>query len=320
MSTLLERLSDDLLLPSRDLIYLIRSAPYRYKVYQIDKKAPGEKRTIAQPAKELKPLQYWVMRNVLSRFPIHPAATAYRKGKNIRDNAEPHISHRYLLKLDFKNFFPSIRARDFEKFISAHPLGGEWTKEEIDYMVRILFWRRKREKTLRLSIGAPSSPLLSNILLYEFDMKASALCAANGVAYTRYADDLSFSTERPHTLRNVERSIEQICSGMKSPKLVLNVEKTVHASKRGARRVTGLVIANDGLATIGRQKKRQIRAAMHRYVQGTLDEAKIAELAGTLSYINSVEPNFLNKVAQWYGVDTLSYLITTHLPIQKRQS
>src|ERR1019366_3498454 len=101
MSNFLERLASEFLLPLDDLVYLIRSAPYRYKVYEIAKKAPGKKRTIAQPARELKPLQYWLMENVLSTFPIHPAARAYRKGTNIADNPQPHALNRYLCKLDF---------------------------------------------------------------------------------------------------------------------------------------------------------------------------------------------------------------------------
>lgn len=319
MSTLLDRMSADLVLPPKDLIYLIRSAPYRYKVYDIPKKTPGKKRTIAQPAKELKPLQYWLMQHVLSRFPIHPAATAYRRGRSILDNAEPHVSHRYLCKLDFKNFFPSIKARDFAKFMAAHALESEWTKEEIDYMVRVLFWRRKREKTLRLSIGAPSSPQLSNILLYEFDSKVSAVCAANGVTYTRYADDLSFSTEAPNMLHKIEQSIAEICAKIKSPKLELNSDKTVHASKKGARRVTGLVLANDGFVSIGRDKKRQIRAAMHRYLRGAMDDGKVLELAGMLSYIRSVEPPFLQTLARRYGTDVLNHLLSTHRPLDRSE-
>ena len=196
MSNLLERLSNDLALPPRDLLYLVKSAPYRYKVYEIAKRAPGKKRTIAQPARELKPLQYWVMKNVLAAFPIHPAAIAYRKGKSILDNAAPHAAHGYLCKLDFRNFFPSIKSTHFEKFMRLNPLAAMWTEEEIGYLSRILFWRRKRENVLQLSIGAPSSPLLSNILLYNFDLKVTTLCARRGITYTRYADDLSLFYER----------------------------------------------------------------------------------------------------------------------------
>ena len=65
MSLLVDKLSSDILASTNDLIYLIRSAPYRYKVYEIAKRKKGQKRTIAQPARELKRLQYWVMENVL---------------------------------------------------------------------------------------------------------------------------------------------------------------------------------------------------------------------------------------------------------------
>ena len=311
MSDLLERLASEFLLPMNDLVYLIRSAPYRYKVYEIAKKAPGKKRTIAQPARELKPLQYWVMENVLSAFPIHPAATAYRKGRNIADNALPHAPHRYLCKLDFKNFFPSIKSTDFERFMYANPLAGIWTEEEVGYLSRILFWRKKRGGDLRLSIGAPSSPVLSNILLYNFDLETAALCANRGITYTRYADDLTFSTNEPKALFEMERQIPKICTRLGSPRLILNRSKTVHASKSGARRVTGLILANDGLVSIGREKKREIRAGFHRYSLGLLNPDETNRLAGMVAYIKSVEPTFVLRLAEKYGASVLSHLLSS---------
>lgn len=315
MSDLLERLSSDLALPQQDLVYLIRSAPYRYKVYEIPKKASGKKRTIAQPAKEIKPLQYWTMSEVLAAFPVHPSATAYRKGKNILDNAAPHANQRYLCKLDFRNFFPSIKSTDFEKFMRSNSLAAIWSEEEVRHLSRILFWRKKRGNVLQLSIGAPSSPLLSNILMYNFDARTNAICAELGVRYTRYADDLSFSTNEAGILQQLERRIPQICKEIRSPRLVLNETKTVHASKKGLRKVTGLVLSNDGLVSLGRMKKRQIRAAMHRYVAGRLTEEEIPELGGMLSFIKSVEPLFLQRLASKYGATALSHLMSTHKPL-----
>jgi RNA-directed DNA polymerase len=312
VSNLLEMLSNDLALPPKDLLYLVKSAPYRYKVYQIAKKAPGKKRTIAQPAKELKPLQYWVMKNVLSKFPIHSAAFAYRRGRNILDNAAPHAPHRYLCKLDFRNFFPSIKSTDFEKFMRLNPLAAIWSKEDIEYMSRILFWRHKRGNVLQLSIGAPSSPLLSNILLYDFDLKVSAYCSERGITYTRYADDLSFSTNTPEILREVEGKVAEICRRTRPPRLVLNETKTVHASKSGLRRVTGLVLANNGLVSVGRDRKRVIRAGVHRYVRGMLNEKEVAQLGGMLSFIKSVEPIFLQRLAAKFGAVALDHLLATH--------
>ena len=314
MSNLLEMLSTDLALPPKDLLYLVMSAPYRYKVYQIAKKAPGKKRTIAQPAKEVKPLQYWVMKNVLSKFPIHSAAFAYRRGRSILDNATPHAPHRYLCKLDFRNFFPSIKSTDFEKFMHLNSLAARWSKEEIGYLSRILFWRQKRGNVLQLSIGAPSSPLLSNILLYDFDLKVSAYCAEHGITYTRYADDLSFSTNTPGILKEVEGQVAEICRKTRPPRLVLNETKTVHTSKKGLRRVTGLVLSNDGLVSIGRGKKRDIRAAVHRHLRGMLNEKEAAQLGGMLAFIKSVEPMFLQRLARTYGAVALDQLLSKHSP------
>lgn len=310
MSHLLDQMSSTFLVPMNDLIYLVKSSPYRYKVYKIAKRKKGQKRTIAQPARELKTLQYWVMENVLRAFPVHPVATAYRKGRNIADNALPHAAHTYLCKLDFKNFFPSIKATDFSRFMSVHPLAAEWEEEDINYLSRILFWRKKRGGELLLSIGAPSSPILSNILLYDFDVAVAALCSDLGVTYTRYADDLTFSTDKPLVLREIEKQIPIICRQIESPKLTVKKSKTVHASKKGSRRVTGLVLTNDGLVSIGRERKREIRAGFHRYILGTLNLEEIRKLAGMISYIKSVEPKFLEQLARKYGVVALNTLLS----------
>ena len=114
MASLLKELGIAVLLPQDEMLRLIRSAPHRYKVFKIPKRKQGEFRTIAQPATEVKALQYWVMQHVLSQFDVHPAATAYQKGLSIADNARPHTRGRYLLKLDFSDFFPSIKAKDLE--------------------------------------------------------------------------------------------------------------------------------------------------------------------------------------------------------------
>ena len=318
MSDLLDRLSNDLVLPPNDLLYLVKSAPYRYKVYEIAKKAPGKTRMIAQPAREVKALQYWVMENVLATFPVHPAALAYRKGKSILDNALPHVSNKYLCKLDFKSFFPSIKSTHFEKFMRSNPLATIWTNEDIGCLSRILFWRKKRGNVLQLSIGAPSSPLLSNILLYDFDLAVSTLCNRNGLTYTRYADDLSFSTNVPMVLSQVDKQITEICRRIRYPRLILNEAKTVHASKKGLRRVTGLVLTNDNNVSVGRENKRKIRAAFHRYMRGLLTEPEISELAGMLAFIKSAEPMFLQRIAKTYGAPALAHLLSTRKPLDPR--
>jgi RNA-directed DNA polymerase len=235
MSDLLTRLGMAVLLPRDELLRLIRSAPHRYKVFQIPKRTRGQFRTIAQPAREVKALQYWAMRNVLNRFDVHPAATAYREDLSTADNARPHARGQFLLKMDFKDFFPSLKASDFRVFLKKNKANLD--TEEIGALCRILFWTPKGTTDLCLSIGAPTSPMLSNVLMMDFDRRISRFCAARSVAYTRYADDLSFSSARSEELQAVERAVLSWCRRSKTPALTVNHGKTVRVSKRDARRV-----------------------------------------------------------------------------------
>ena len=303
MSKLLADLGAAVFLAPDQLGKLIRSAPRRYKVFRIAKRTPNQMRTIAQPAREVKVLQYWVMEHVLKSLFVHPAATGYRKGSNIADNARRHIHGRFLLKLDFKDFFPSLKAKDFKVYASQHV--PTLTGDEVEALTRILFWRPRGTNGLHLSIGAPSSPLLSNILLSEFDAMVVALCSDSDTSYTRYADDLSFSTNDTLTLRRVEEGVISICRRLSTPTLVINPAKTVRVSKRTARRVTGLVITNDQKVSLGRDVKRRIRATVHRFLSGQLSEEEGLQLGGMLAYVNSVEPEFLERLRRNYGAEVI---------------
>jgi RNA-directed DNA polymerase len=304
MSDLLSRLGRSVLLSRDELLRLIRSAPHRYKVFRIPKRTPGQFRTIAQPAREVKALQYWVIKNVLKRFYVHPAALAYREDLSIADNARPHASGRFLLKMDFKDFFPSLKASDFRVFVKKNK--ASFDTEEIEALCRILFWMPSGTTDLCLSIGAPTSPMLSNVLMADFDRRISTFCSARSVSYTRYADDLSFSSARSQDLRAVERAVLSWCRRSKTPALTVNEVKTVRVSKRDARRVTGLVLTNDRKVSLGRDEKRLIRARMHHFVTGRLDAEQTSKLRGTLAYVKSVEPTFMRRLRKKYGTDAIN--------------
>jgi hypothetical protein len=310
VSDLLNQLGRVALLPEDELLALIRSAPHRYKVYQIPKRNPGQSRTIAQPAKEVKALQYWVMSNVLNKFRVHPAATGYRKGRSIAHNARPHARGRFLLKLDFKDFFPSLKARDFRHYLKKN--GVDFDKETVEALCRVLFWRPKGTKDLCLSIGAPTSPLLSNILMLEFDRSVSAFCAGQGVAYTRYADDLTFSAKISDPLASVETMVHGLCRRMRHPSLTINEQKTVRVSKGDSRRVTGLVLTNDRQVSLGRDLKRRIRAWVHHFATDRLNQEEVLKLRGMLNYVNSVEPTFIQRLIEKYGTGTIKRIQTVH--------
>jgi retron-type reverse transcriptase len=297
---ILESISHALMIPEETLEYIIRSAPFRYKVFKVEKRSGKGKRTIAQPAREVKDLQYWVIEKILRNFPIHSAATAYRAGRSIGTNATKHAPNRFLLKMDFKDFFNSIKSDDFETYLKNRS-SEEWSERDIAHLKRILFWDKERKGRLVMSVGAPSSPMLSNILMYDFDRKVQAYCARKRVRYSRYADDLTFSTNKANVLREIELRVTRICEEMDHPRLTVNTEKTVHASIGVGRRVTGLVLTNEGNISLGREKKRLIRAQVHQFLVGGLNLEEARKLRGMLAFVNSVEPSFIERLKVHYG-------------------
>lgn len=289
-----------------ELDQLIKTAPLRYKEYLIPKKTPGEFRTIAQPTPEVKLLQRWLMSVVLKDFEIHGAATAYRKGRGLAENARPHLKSRFMLKLDFQNFFPSIVSSDLVNYLKV--LGWK-NPDDLKLLENLLFKFNRRKKRLELSIGAPSSPMVSNFLLFSFDATVDEYCREREIVYTRYADDLTFSTNRPNTLRACQAFVVDTLANTESPLLRLNNTKVVETSKKYGRRVTGLTLTSDNRISIGRNKKRELRVLIYRHTKKLLTPDELETLRGYLAFLKSVEPEHLERLCQSFGEATMSSLL-----------
>jgi len=295
MSSILESFQNTFSLSAADAKIFIRTAPYRYKFHNIKKRHGGE-REIAQPTKSLKIVQRWIINQYFKEFPVHDAATAYIKGKSILNHASPHKLNKYLHKLDFKNFFNSISINDFYEFINYSNL--EIGEEDRNILGLLLFCKNK-DDNYYLSIGAPSSPYISNIILYEFDCLIQEVCYKKNVIYTRYADDLAFSTNTPNILNDILQDVEDILSKIKYPKnLTLNEDKTVFLSRKHNRTLTGLVISNSGTISIGRNKKRKLRAAVHNAMLGRLTAEEVQTLKGQIAFVKGIDRDFAIQLEQ----------------------
>lgn len=293
-SDLLQRIAADLAILPAHLEKIIQTAPLRYKLFEIPKKSGGV-RQVAQPAREVKAIQRWVIREIGPKLPIHKSATAYCIGSSILRNAELHASSRFMLKLDFTNFFPSILENDlrlhFERYLSK-----EFDSSAQNLLVHVCCWAPKRKTPLRLCIGAPSSPLLSNSVMFEFDSRLAAIAERDGVIYTRYADDITLSARDRGKIDHYSELVAEILAEWSHPKLSLNVGKTVRASRAGRRIVTGLVLTPDGNVSIGREKKRLIRAMYHRSLTQEFDADQSQVLAGLLAFADGIEPGFSQRL------------------------
>lgn len=297
----------DLLIPSHILSRIIQRAPYTYKVYYIKKKNNG-RRIIAQPAKETKYIQYWIIKNIISKLPIHDAATAYRPGSSIKSNISAHKGNEFISKFDFKDFFTSIKFDHIKNHICKH-LGNDLNDQEINDIVRVCCINPKNKGDLCLSIGAPSSPIISNTIMYEFDVKVSRWCMDNGFIYTRYADDLTFSTNQKFSTAAIEPFLREVVRNLEYPRLRFNRKKTLHLSKKHQRKITGLILTNEGKISLGREKKRIISSLIHKYKLELLEEDDILKLQGLIAHAKDVEPSFIYRMRSKYGSQTISCLL-----------
>jgi retron-type reverse transcriptase len=251
-----------------------------YRTYDLPKKSGG-KRIITAPQWPLRRLQRRLLDGIFASVGLHPAATGFRPGVSIVDNASVHVGQLMIVNVDIKSFFPS----------TPHALilssCARVTKDLLsDRACRLLADLCSYDGAL--PTGAPTSPTLANIILEPIDRSISLVCQRAGVRYTRYADDMTFSGgRRPQSvLPFVSRVLGQLGYS-------LDPKKT-NLFRRGRRQiVTGLVV-NDK-PNLPRKLRRRLRAAVHARCNGQVPvwqghQINDSQLWGHIAMLNLVQP------------------------------
>ncbi|MDY7226458.1 reverse transcriptase family protein [Hyalangium rubrum] len=281
-----------------------------YQSWEIPKR-DGGKRTITAPKRELKAAQRWVLSNVVERLPVHGAAHGFVAGRSILTNALAHRGADVLVKVDMKDFFPSVTWRRVKGLLRK---GG--LQENAATLLALLSTEAPREvmqfrgKTLyvakgprALPQGAPTSPALTNALCLRLDKRVSAMAKRLGFTYTRYADDLTFSWRRAKGAKGKKQADAPVATLLARVKSILEAEGfTVHPDKTrvlrkgGKQRVTGLVVneAPNGVpgARVPREVVRRLRAAIHNREQGKpgREGESLEQLKGMAAFIHMTDP------------------------------
>jgi len=298
-------IAESLALDVRQVENIVRSASHCYYHFRIPKRNGG-RRDIYHPAKQLKLLQRWIIRKILLRLPVSPAATAYEERCSIALNAKKHARSRFLLRLDFRQFFPSLTAVDVKRILmqNASAIGGLVDNDQDTEVISKITCRYGV-----LTIGAPTSPFLSNRIMEPFDAHWLSFANDRGVAYTRYADDLFFSCSEPSVLQEFPVAIAAYLRQQNGPKLRLNPEKTVFSSKKGRRVITGLKVTPEHKVSLGREFKRSLRTKVYLAIHHALSPEDIASLRGLLAFAKDVEPDLLVRLQAKYGAEKMIGLI-----------
>lgn len=288
-----------------EALHLSRRAPKTYRHYKIAKKKGGL-RTIHHPSRQTKALQYALIHTFLNRLPVHPCAVAYRRHMRspLLKNASLHAPYGYSVRVDFSDFFHSISPRDL--FVQIEDNGIQLSKQDQQFIDNCLFINVAAGRK-GLAIGAPSSPVVSNVVMHTIDEEIVALAASISPksVYTRYADDIVFSTDTKGACHTFYEAISEQISRTKSPRLSINAPKTIFGSRASRRVITGLFICPDGGISLGRQNKRYIRKLLFDLSRKRLPADKLAYLSGYLAFTLDVEPDFYNRLSLKYGAELL---------------
>lgn len=274
---------------------------WHYLRYAVPKRGGQGERIILAPKRELKTLQRKVLDGLVARVPVASTTHGFVAGRSTLTNAREHAGKGVVLKLDLKDFFPSVTfARVRGLFIA---LGYSYAVASTLALLCTEYDRQPFERDgeryfisvgpRHLVQGAPSSPALANLVAWRLDRRLAGLAAKRGFAFTRYADDLTFSGEDAEAAVRLGAVAQRIIA---DEQFAVNTTKT-HLLRHGGRQtVTGLVV-NERPAT-PRELRRRLRAILHNAARDGLDAQNrdgranyAAYLQGMIAYVGSANPS-----------------------------
>jgi hypothetical protein len=275
-------------------------------------------RTVWQPSRTLSAYKSLARKldNYFRRtLPGYPddAAYGYRAGRNIRENAHVHRGKRRLLSVDIESFFPSIGVKAVEALLLSTGLSPEIA----DLLARFVTIGGS------LPLGLPTSPTISNAIAVPIDKALVGLAARFGSTYTRYSDDLSFSSD--DTLPDIETIGEVL------RKFGFRVaEAKTRTSEIGqSHYVTGLSVSDPLQPHVPRGKKRTLRQELYYATKFGLDDhfrhrgvndseivqQEVNRLDGTVKFVAHHEPRLATSIkTQWRSALNESGMKTSFTP------
>lgn len=224
-----------------------------YRSFEVAKKSGGS-RNIHAPVRGLKFIQQALSTILQHVFEQHTAAKGFVAGLSIAENAKPHVGKHYVFNLDLKDFFPSVDKPRFWKRLQYPPFNLNDESDRLHLANRIsalCFTQMEVERLLDGKIqhvqrdvlpqGAPSSPVITNIIAYRLDKKLTGLAKRFGCDYTRYADDITFSSMHHVYGKDgvFRKELEKIIS---SQHFRINEKKTRLQKNVHRQEVTGVVV------------------------------------------------------------------------------
>lgn len=219
---------------------------------------------------------------------------------NIAENAKQHVGKKYLLNIDLKDFFSNILGKQVYDFFSSSYFN--FPKPIVMAMTLFTIFEGK------LPTGAPTSPVISNLICLELDAVLSRYSSENEMTYSRYADDLSFSSDSYFT----EEKVSKLISLIESKGFIVNNKKVYQKAKYQKQVVTGLVVNEK--VNIDRKLLKKIRAMLHDLEMNGIENAAKKHFGSSYKsctsqsqFLNRLE-GYINFVGQIRGKEDVLFL------------
>ena len=261
------------------------SDEYYYTIKRI------KNRIIYIPCDELKAKQ---------RFFLNAIKWLYPYKADILNSAKIHSGKKWILKMDIKSFYDSVPSYEIQRVVSKVCRRINQNDNSLNYLSLVTI-------NGKLPTGAPTSSHIANACFKRIDKEIMSVSSAFGVDYTRYVDDLTFSSYCKETVEIVEKRVTALLAfhGYK-----INKNKTKYISDNKQQNILGLVV-NNYRVRLQKDFKRKIRAMLHSYaiyicntnIKDTKhlawDIKRIRQLEGYISYINHVDSKFYVQLKRY---------------------
>lgn len=258
------------------IFYLVENPDKFYTTIQIPKNTnPLSYRTLDIPYSELKGVQRAINRKILQNYTLSDSAFSYVSGKSIYDAANKFCGGKAVLKMDIKDFFPSITG---QRVVGLYRALG--FADNVAYILSQLSLRNDC-----IAQGAPTSPTISNLIMRRFDRQMNKLATSWEMGYLRYSDDVFFYKDKNF---NHPKLAELATLIIEHNGFAVNLSKT-RFHPRGLPRITLGLLTHGDRPRIPGPARKQYRAAFHRASRDfEWAYANEARLKGILEWYKSI--------------------------------
>lgn len=276
---MIKKIAKALLIDENKIYQILNNVELFYERIKI-KRHHKKPRIVYKPLFPLNEIQSYLLTKIIKTYKVSKFSGAYEKKCSTIKTLNKHKNKNHYLVIDIESFYDNITYSHFYQLLHKH-----YKEEDI-----ITMWKLVSINN-RLPLGTSVSPFIANRIMYDIDIKINK--RLKKITYTRYADDLIFSSKK-YINKDL---IDEIRMILKEYDFKINDKKTRFLGPNQSQKILGLIM-NNKKPELGAKKRKELRSMVYNYL--IKNEKNIYQIKGHLSYARMIEPKFINKLAKKY--------------------